>query len=74
MGAVRHHTGFVHPIGLPRRLTFLAEALAFERDCDMSVFRKRLHIDILVKLTNVKVVFSIAALASARFDLPPSAY
>jgi intracellular sulfur oxidation DsrE/DsrF family protein len=45
----------------------------FERNFDVSVSEKLLHIDIRVKLANVKTVFSIGALAFEG-DLPASIF
>jgi intracellular sulfur oxidation DsrE/DsrF family protein len=45
----------------------------FERNFDVSVSEKPLHIDIPVKLANVKTVFSIGALAFEG-DLPASIF
>src|SRR5260370_8920091 len=44
-----------------------------ERNLDMSTLAKPLHIDIPVKLTEVKVAFSVAALAFEG-DLPASIF
>jgi len=47
--------------------------MAFERKVDMTALEKPLHIDIPVKLSNVKMVFSIGALAFEG-DLPASIF
>jgi intracellular sulfur oxidation DsrE/DsrF family protein len=46
---------------------------SLERNLDMSTLAKPLHIDIPVKLTEVKVAFSVAALAFEG-DLPASIF
>ena len=48
-------------------------ASALERNFDMSASEKLLHIDIPVKLSNVKTVFSVGALAFEG-DLPASIF
>src|SRR5258706_15259941 len=76
MGWLRHRRQFLYQAGLCRRLTRQVprkDSTSTYKELNMSASEKPLHIDIPVRLTGLRIAFSIADLAFEG-DLPASIF